>query len=368
MSTTRPDVSILAPLKAWGGLERKFLILCDEFLRVGVQPELVQLRGGGKPYPELLPANVGYYDLGSRSKRDGVPQFARYLKERRPRVVLTAKDHAAQVALLGRALARDATPIFVKLTNMPSVVIRRRVQRFAARRLYRRADGVVAISEGVAQDARDFLGVDSSRLHLIYNPMVTRDFETRLRGSLEHPWFEPARDHAVLVAAGRLAQQKDFATLINAFSRLHNPSAVRLVILGEGIERARLEDQARQLGVDAYIDLPGVVEDPVPYMKAADVFVLSSRYEGLGNVLVEALASGTRLVATDCPSGPREILRDGRYGRLVPPGDSDSLGRAIEAALTEPRPDGSTIDDAVERFKAAEVAAEYLRVLGLATA
>lgn len=363
----RPDVAILAPLKEWGGLERKFLILCNEFLRAGLRPELVQIRGSGIPYREHMPDGVTFHDLRSHSKRDGIPRFRRYLVQRRPRVVLTAKDHAAQVALIARLFIGQHVPVFVKVTNMPSEVIRRRVQRFAARRLYARADGIIAISEGVAKDVVDFLGVPHARVHVIYNPMVTRDFGTRLELPIIHPWFEVKRTYATIVGAGRLTRQKDFDTLLEAFARVRAKRGARLVILGEGVERARLEVRARELGVDADVDLPGAVDDPVPYMRGADLFVLSSRYEGLGNVLIEALASGTRLVSTDCPSGPREILEDGRYGRLVPPGDADALARAISGALDAPRPDPDDVEAACSRFRAPDVAGEYLRVLGVAS-
>lgn len=358
-------MAILAPLKSWGGLERKFTILCDEFLRQGVVPEILRIRGGDIPYPELLPKAVRTIDLDTRSKADGIPRVAGYLRNSPPDVLLTAKDHAAQVALLARGVARSPTPVFIKTTSIPSEVIRRPVQRFMAHRLYRRANGVIAISRGVVDDVTDNFGVPRERVNLIHNPMVTRDFAERCARRIDHPWFSDETGLPVIVSAGRLTRSKDFLTLIEAFARLRARRPCRLVILGDGAERPALETRTGELQIGSDVDLPGVVNDPVPFMHAAALFALSSRYEGLGNVLIEALAAGTRLVATDCPSGPREILENGCYGRLVPVGNADALAEAMGQALNEPRPDAARVRKASARFDSATVAAEYLRVLGL---
>lgn len=365
MTGQRSRIAILAPLKSWGGLERKFTTLCNEFVELGVRPEILQLRGGEVPYPDDLSSQVRTLDLGTRSKRDGIARVARYLRREPPAALLTARDHSAQVAVMARWLARADVPVFIKATNMPSAVIRRRAQRFMARRLYPHADGVIAISRGVAEDVLRTCNVASQRVHLIYNPAITRGFERRLESPVAADWFPEPGGGPVVVGAGRLTQQKDFATLIRAFAHLRAHQEARLLILGDGAERAALEQLALDCGVAADVHLPGRVADPVPYMRRADLFAFSSRYEGLGNVLIEALASGTRLVATDCPSGPREILADGRYGRLVPPCEPELLGQAMAAALAEPRPPKQEVEQAVERFAAAPVARRYLEVMGV---
>lgn len=361
----RPRVAILAPLKQWGGLERSFAVLSEEFLNAGFVPEIVRIRGGEMPYPASLPAEVRSIELATRSKLDGIPRVAAYLRRTPPDALITARDHSAQVAVLARRLARVRVPLFISCTNMPSAVIRRPVQRFLARRLYPRADGIIAVSRGVADDVSRYLGVPADRVHLIYNPVITRDFERRRRAPLDSPWLDEAHETPVIVAAGRLSPPKDFVTIIDAFARLRQWQPARLLLLGEGPDRAELEQRVADCGLSEVVAMPGQVDDPIPYMHQASLFVFSSRYEGLGNVVVEALASGTRIVATDCPSGPREILDDGRYGRLVRPGDDESLAEAMAAALQEDRPTEEEVAAGSRRFRAAAVAEQYLQLLGL---
>jgi glycosyltransferase involved in cell wall biosynthesis len=357
---------VLAPLKQWGGLERKFAILCREFLQLGVQPEIWKIRGGDTPYPESLPDEVRIVDLGTSSKFDGIPAVVRQLRHAPPAALLTAKDHAAQTGIIASRLSGTRVPVFVKMTNMPGASIRRPLQRFVARRLYPRATGVIAISEGVAAAVRCELGVPRERISVIYNPMITRDFEARLHRPVTLPWLRDADGPPVIVAAGRFTPQKDFPMLLRAFARLRQWRPARLVILGDGAARGDLEALAESLGIRDDCDLPGVVDDPVPLMRAASLFALSSRHEGLGNVLIEALGAGTRLVSTDCPSGPSEILHGGEYGRLVPVGDSDAFARAMHAALDGPRPDAASIEAACAPYGAEAVARSYLRTMGVA--
>lgn len=362
---TDARLAIVAPLKEWGGLERKFSILCEEFLRRGVVPELVRVRGGLVPDSRGWPKGARSVDLGTRSKIDGIGRLARYLRRAAPDAVLTARDHSAQATLLARMLVGRPIPVFVKVTNMPSVVIRRPIQRLMARRLYPRADAVIAISQGVADDVVDYLGVPRERIKVIYNPMVTSDFPSRMAREVASPWLDRGAECPVIVAAGRLTPQKDFHTLLEAFARLRRERPVRLIILGEGPERASLEGEVARLGLEDHVALPGRVEDPVPYMARSALFAFSSRYEGLGNVLIEALAAGCRVVATDCPSGPREILDDGRYGFLVAPGDAQALAGAMASALDQPAPDSAEIARFGRRFQAESVADQYLRLMEL---
>jgi glycosyltransferase involved in cell wall biosynthesis len=338
--------------------------LCDEFLRLGVEPELWKIRGGETPYPDSLPDGLRVVDLDTRSKLDGVPAVMRQLRAARPAALLTAKDHAAQTGIIASALSGTHVPVFVKATNMPSASIRRPVQRYVARMLYRRASAVIANSAGVADAVADELHVPRSRISVIFNPTITRNFEHRVHGPVRHPWLLEG-DPPVILAAGRFTPQKDFGMLLDAFARLRQWRAARLIVLGEGPGREELEDRARDLGVAEYCDLPGVVDDPVPMMRAASLFALSSRHEGLVNVLIEALGSGTRLVSTDCPSGPSEILDNGRFGRLVPVGDSEALARAMHESLSQPRPAAETVQKACDPFRAEPVARAYLRTMGV---
>ncbi|WP_028490860.1 glycosyltransferase [Thioalkalivibrio sp. ALJ15] len=357
---------IFAPFKAWGGIERKMLILCREFLQLGILPRLVLTRGGEVPYPEELPSAVEVVDLRSRGKFDSLFKLRRLLRQDPPAAVLTAKDHSAKVAVLGRMLGWVPSPVFVKVTNTPSQTLRRRFKRRSARWLYRRADRIIAISEGVRDDLIEHFDVDPDRIEVIYNPTVTPDIPERVKAPVGHPWFA-GDGPPVIVGAGRLTPQKDFATLLDAFARVRERRSVRLVILGEGPLREALLGQARRLGVAEAVDLPGYVPDPLPYFARAGVFCLSSRYEGLGNVLIEALAAGAPAVATDCPSGPAEILQHGRIGPLVPVGDAGALAGALESTLADP-PGEERIREGLDRFRSDRVALRYAQVMGLVKA
>lgn len=362
-SQTR-KLAILAPLKAWGGIERKMLTLCREFLAEGVSVEFILTRGGEVPYPDQFPAAVKIIDLRSRHKWDSVLRLQHHLRRSRPDALLTAKDHGAKVAVLARDLFRLPVPVFAKVTNTPSEFLRRPSKRRWARRLYRRADRLIAISQGVCNDLVEHFAVPPDRVTVIYNPVITADMPERARSAVDHPWLESTEEIPVIMGLGRLTPQKDFATLLHAFARVRPHIPARLVIAGEGPERGHLESLATELGIASDVDLPGYVPDPLPWLARSQLFVLSSRYEGLANVLVEALAAGTNVLSTDCPSGPREILRDGEVAPLVPVGDMEAMAEEITACL---RGDRITrhAEARLDRFESQAVARQYLRTMGL---
>jgi glycosyltransferase involved in cell wall biosynthesis len=191
------------------------------------------------------------------------------------------------------------------------------------------------VSSGVADDLARRAWITRTRIHVVPNPIISPDLLRLARSAVDHEWFATAALPLVL-GAGRLTPQKRFDDLIRAFARVRQSHDARLMILGEGEERARLQALIRQLQLEHVVALPGFVENPLACMSRAKVFVLSSAWEGLPGALIQALACGTAVVATDCDSGPREILQGGRLGRLVPVGDVTALGEAICAALREP--------------------------------
>ncbi|GAB4275214.1 MAG: glycosyltransferase [Deferrisomatales bacterium] len=296
-----------------------------------------------------------------------VPDLARFLREARPCAVLSAGTQSNLAALWARALAGSSVRVVVSERNALSAVrqgARRRFRRAYPAligRLYPAADAVVAISKGVAEDLSSTSGLPRDRITVIYNPVVSAALQVKAREPVDHPWLAPGAPPVVL-AAGRLHRQKDFPTLLRAFARVRPARPARLVILGEGEERARLERLARELGVAGEVALPGFVENPFAWMARADVFVLSSAWEGFGNVVVEALACGCPVVSTDCPYGPAEILDGGRYGPLVPVGDDEALARAILSVLAAP-PDPERLRRRAARFAVAPAVERYLEVL-----
>lgn len=342
MSASSPSASgerlaVFLPSLRGGGAERVMLTLARGFAERAWSVDLVLVKVEGA-YVADVPDAVRVVDLDARRTIASLPALVRYLRRERPRALLSAMDHANVVALLARRLA--GTPDRVIAT----VHIDRGRAGFKARSLvgrltplwvrpfYSWAESVVAVSSGVARDLVRSARVPEDRVQVIYNPVVTPEMLAQADEQLAHPWFRPDASPVVL-GVGRLTAQKDFGTLIRAFALLRRRRPIRLTILGEGEERQELEALARELGVAEDVALPGFVDNPYQYMARAAVFALSSQWEGLPTVLIEALALGTPVVATDCPSGPSEILEEGRWGTLVPPGSVTALAGAVEESL-----------------------------------
>jgi glycosyltransferase involved in cell wall biosynthesis len=255
----------------------------------------------------------------------------------------------------------------IRVSNHPSLSAvnsrgqRDRLQLRHARYLYPKADAIVAVSEGVAEDVTRVTGISRDRITTIYNPVVTPELENLRHAPLDHPWFAPSSPPLIL-GVGKFKIQKDFPTLLRAFARVRAVRPARLLILGEGRKRAELENLARELGVANDVALPGFVPNPFPYMTRASLFVLSSAWEGLPGALVEALACGCPVVSTDCPSGPAEILAGGLYGPLVPVGNDTALAEAILSALDVP-PDRDRLRARAALFSVDRATDRYLEVL-----
>jgi len=352
-------VAIYLPDLSGGGAERLHVNLAPELIARGIDVRFVVDRAGGELEP-LVPDGVPRIVLGVRRQLAALPRLIRYLRQDRPDVLIANMEHMNIMAILARLCARTRTRIVVTQHNSFSAQVARpswqwRILPFLYRWLLPRADAIVAVSAGVADDLARRSGVARERITVIHNGVVTTDFAERMAGEPDHAWFGEGRP--VIVAMGRLVQQKDFATLIAAMA--HVPEEARLMILGEGPLRADLEAQAREAGIAERVAMPGFASNPLPYLRRARLFVLSSRFEGFGNVIAEALATGTPVVSTNCPYGPSEILGDGRFGALTPPGDSAALGAAITRALDEP----PAPDQAQARgrdFSVAHCAARYV--------
>ena len=255
---------------------------------------------------------------------------AAYMNEEQPDCILPSLPRAKLATLL--ALCFTALrPVVIPI--MHSVVMNRR-RRF--RNLYSillpSADHIIAVSDGVIDSLALRLKIPRNRITRVYNPVVTADIDELARSIPEHPWMLD-EGPPVILGAGRLARVKDFPTLLRAFQQVSRNRPVRLIILGEGRWRQRLENMIRKMGIEATVSLPGWVSNPYAFMSRASVFVLSSKFEGLGNVLIEAMACGCPCVSTNCPSGPAEILDDGRFGPLVPVGSESELAAAMEHVL-----------------------------------
>lgn len=360
-------VAMIAPMKSYGGIERTFVTLANEFAKKEITTTLAMLRNSCVPYPDELSERVVVRNLRTRSKRDGIGRVADFVRVEQPDVIITAKDHGAQVVLLSRMIHRWNVPVFVTVTNMWSRVVRRPLQRLFVRWLYPKANGIIAVSSGVKDDLCDAFGLPRSQVRVIFNPVAPWTPGSHETGSSPHPWLEEGSNTPVILAIGRLEQQKDFPTLMRAFARMRmeRDRSCRLIIIGEGTQREELEKLARELDIVDDFALPGKVTSAIPFLRRASLFVLSSRWEGFGIVIAEALAAGTPVVATNCASGPAEILENGRFGRLVPVGDAAALADAMREALDAPG-DRENLMSAADRFAPSRIATDYLEYMELA--
>lgn len=369
-------LALLIPSLAGGGVARVVLQLAAEFAQRRHRVDLVVCRPWG-PYRHRIPANVTVIELKPepdwRARARTVaadwksfgalllpvllpfkgagtlPYLAdlvRYLEHERPNAVFSAKTHTNLLALWARRIAAgESRMVISERTNLSQQIRgphgrkwRWRFIRPVIHRVYPWADAIVSVSDGVADDLCSITGINRQRITTIYNPAVTSEVLEEAKAPLAHPWFHPDAPPVVL-AAGRIAPQKDFPTLLRAFARVRKAREARLLILGEGKRperRGELLRLAAQLGVVDDVALPGFVDNPPAYMARAAVFVLSSTWEGLPGVLIQALACGCPVVSTDCQSGPAEILASGEYGSLVPVGDDAALADAIVATLDGP--------------------------------
>ncbi|MGG4025966.1 glycosyltransferase, partial [Geobacillus stearothermophilus] len=206
--------------------------------------------------------------------------------------------------------------------------VRTKLMPFFMKLFYPMADHVIAVSNGVADDLSKTLNFSRSKIKVIYNPVVTDDLFEKADEEVDHRWFQD-KQYPVILAVGRLTEQKDYPTLIKAFYHVRQQRKAKLVILGDGEKREELLNLVKDMGLEQDVDIIGFVQNPYAYMKRCSVFVLSSKWEGLPTVLVEALACGANVISTDCPSGPREILDNGNYGKLVQVGDVEALTESI---------------------------------------
>ena len=362
----RPRVAIFLPSLAGGGAERTMVNLLGEIARRGSPVDLVLSTATG-PYLDDVPDGVRLVDLGASRVVTSLPSLVRYLRRARPEAMLTVLTHASLVGLVARAVARVGTRVAVVEQDTMSEVARETIRRrarlmpFFVRRLYPKADMIIAVSSGVADDLAEFVRLPRSRVEVVYNPVVTPNVKAAARGDIPHRWLGDGEPPVVL-GIGRLQpRKKDFALLIRAFAKARGDTGARLIILGEGPERSALEELVSNLGVESCVTIPGFVDNPYAYLSRASLFVLSSQWEGLPTVLIEAMYCGVPVVSTDCPSGPREILAGGRHGVLVPVGDEPEMVRAISAGLAGEIPPPAP--DSWQSYELAVVADRYLDLL-----
>lgn len=313
-----------------GGAERVALTLIEAFVERGIEVDLVLLRAEGDLLA-ALPDQVKVISLNAKRIRYAPSQLMRYLRDRRPDALQVSMWPLTIMAIVARSLAGSTTRLVVSDHNNLSrqygnSAIAMKLLRWSMRLFYPRAEARVCVSAAVADDLARLSGLDRERFEVIYNPIPAPPQTPEQTQSLSKP-------RRRILNVGSLKRQKNQELLLRAFAGLQLNPPARLTILGEGARRARLEQLAQELGIADRVSMPGFTLETWPHYRAADLFVLSSDYEGFANVLVEAMATGLPVVSTDCESGPREVLDNGRYGRLVPVGDVAAMTSAIEEAL-----------------------------------
>ncbi len=363
MST--PKISMVLPNFGGGGAERIMVFLANSFAARGIETTFLAGRAEGPCLADLSNA-VRLVDLNVPRFRRAIPSLVRHMNGDAPNAVLSALTHANLTTLFAAQLARNGPKIVVAEHNSTSMLARgdfgakKVLTRALIQMLYPRAHRITFVSnEMQAEFVRDF-GLPPDRLDTIYNPVAVEKLQLAATVAPTHEWIKN-RKTAVIVGAGRLTPQKDFETLLRAFAIFARQSDARLVIFGEGPDRNKLQSLRAELGLEARVDLPGFVANLPAELSASDLFVLSSRWEGLPGVLLEALALDIPVVATDCPTGPNEILAGGKWGRMVPVGDPSALALAMHETLT--RPIAIEKAQVLGRFDPHHIVDQYLSIL-----
>ena len=360
-------IFIVLPFLGDGGMERAMINLAEGLLAENMEVKFVLLKKGYGSLAKEIPDGVDVVELSATNFLLAFLKLHIFLRKEKPSVVLSLSTPANIISIFATHLILNkirvivSTQVAVK-TGVGSTKFKAFFKPIVYR-IYNLADVVHAVSLGVAQDLENF-GVKKEKLEIIYNPIISNNIDKRANEWVSHPWFARRGERVVpvVIGVGRLVAQKDFPTLLRAFALARKERNMKLAILGEGEDRNMLEILARDLGIEEDFCLLGFNNNPYSYIKNADVFVLSSAWEGFGNVLAEAIALGVPAVSTDCPHGPAEILEGGKYGKLVRVGDVNALAEAILYTLEYPLP-VSRLTEGAQRFTIKTITEKYLKIM-----
>lgn len=339
--TSQPNeeihLSIFLPSLAGGGAERVMTILVNQLSQRGYNVNLILACARGS-YLEDVHHDIEIIDLKAAGVTTALPDLVKYLNHSKPKTLLTAMNHCNVIASLATLLSKSKTRLVLserlhfgahlKQTNS----LKEKIVKILMHWLYPKADKVICVSKEIEKYLISNYKINPNKVITIYNPVVDLDLINASKKQIDHNWVTK-KDIRLIVTAGRLNIQKNHALLLHAFKTVLESTNARLIIFGEGELRAELEQTARMLEIQDNVLLPGFEKNIFAYFNKADLFVLSSDYEGLPGVVIQAMACGLPIVSTDCPSGPAEILENGKWGKLVPTGDSDALAKAMIATL-----------------------------------
>lgn len=359
-------ISLLITDFRGGGAERVALNLVNSWVSIGFEVDLLLLQAKGQLL-ELLNPSVRVINLNVIKITDLPFKLFRYFRENNVSAFLVCMWPLTAIAVAARFLAGNKCKLLLAehTTWTATKLYQRRLPRLLIRStmrlLFPLASHVLAVSKGAANDLEYVAMLKLGSVNVMYNPVVKSGFTIHQKPENPKSWCHG--DHHRILAVGTLKEIKDFTTLLNSFAQLlKDGEDARLLILGEGECRERLQKQADRLGISSRLDMPGYVDNPTPYFQHADLFVLSSKGEGLPTVIIEALANGTPVVSTDCPSGPREILVDEKFGRLVPVGDINALAEAMSVSLKS-KHDIKALQNRANDFSIDNISQKYLDLM-----
>ena len=369
----QPFISLFIPNLDGGGAERVMLHLAEGFAERGFDVDLVVAQAEGA-YLSKIPETIRLVNLDARSPVILFKTLAlkRYLKQEQPTFLISTLDIFSSATWAKRLAGVSTQVVMCVQTNLSQqfrdrhAMLMQKIKWAVVRYFYPWADAIVTASEGVARDIEQHAKISMQRMTVIHNPVVTSDFTEKAQEAIAHSWFADNQP-PVLLGVGRIVKQKSFATLIQAFALVRQHCPARLMILGDVDPREpevkpELDLLIKKFGLQDDVLFLGFVENPYAYMARANVFVLSSIYEGFGNVVAAAIAAGTPVVSTDCESGPAEILNKGQYGELVPVGDHEAMACAIIATLNQPM-DTQVLKVRSQAFTIDCIVRQYLDVL-----
>lgn len=354
--------ALFLPSLTIGGAERMMLNIATGLSQRGHNVDLVLVEATGD-FLKQIPNEIDIVDLSAGRVLTSFPGLVKYLRQSNPDVLLSTITPTNVIAVWATLVPGIDIKHVVRVARPESEAAKiqdntkkEQLTAALARRSYAYADEIIAISEGVATDLRSNTFLE--HIHVIYNPVVTEQLKQQSAEPVSHPWF--SEDIPVVLGVGRLVDQKDFGTLIRAFASLRDQRNAKLVIYGDGEERSELELLVNELGIKEDVDLPGFTDNPYKYMANADIFVNSAKHEGFGNVIIEAMAAGTSIVATDCPGAPAELLGNGKFGRLVPVRNPEEMAKSIDELLEDPtdpallhdRAEGFSLETAIDKYNA----------------
>ena len=353
-------IAFFIPSFNGGGAQKVIVNLANAMCKKNYQVDLLVVNNTG-PFKTNVNSKISIVDLSAKRLITSLIPLIKYLNSEKPSILITAMTHVNLVAIIAKMLYRSNCKIIVtehsntknnlQSLSLPNIIVFKSLIRY----LYPKADKIVAVSDGVAKSLSVDFQLANSKIQTIYNPIVSDDLIIQSKKTVNHKWLNEKKI-PVFLSVGRLSPEKDYPTLIRAFDKVRMIIPSKLIILGEGASRAELSDLIIALNLEKDVDLYGFCENPYAFMRSCDVFVLTSLWEGFGNVLAEALVCNTKVISTNCESGPSEILENGKWGTLVHVSDVNALAEAMISNIhkrkikTEIRANDFTIEKSVNSY------------------